>query len=146
MTITHTFVVEPDTEYLEKLAVIRRVTDDDREDATTWLIECSDPAACPGWVECGENHDGFDPHDEDSLAYDKYEDVTIHGVPHEWRYGYMWTVDYPGCPVQGFAIDLEPPDELPRPLRPGRWEVDTDWDGDTCILTLTTPLKENDPA
>lgn len=131
---THVLVVETDAAYLERLAVLRPVTDDDRRDAMMWHIECSDPAACPGWVECDGDHAGFDPEDETSPGYDRWEDVMIHGELHDWRWGHGWTVAYSGCPVIGFA-EFDPPDEC-YPLRPSRWPVDVDWDDTVCVVTV----------
>ena len=102
-------------------------------------IECSDPAACPGWEECrGGDHAGFDPDDEESAAYDQYEDVEIHGVLHEWKWGYGWTVPFAGCPVAAnFDGDIY---ELPTPLRPGKWRLEDEWDGEDVYLTVVAEV------
>ena len=105
-----------------------------------WSIECLDGNGCSGWIECDGDHAGYDPEDEASPAFDCYEDVEIHGVPHDWQWDYAWTIPYEGCVVQGANVD--PPDELYEhetvQYRPGRWVVDADWDyTDCCYLTLS---------
>lgn len=113
------------------------IVDEDREGFT---IECADPAHCAGWIECTGDHTGYDPEDEESPAFDEWEDVEIHGVFHDWRRGYGWTVPYPGCVVAAEAV--EAPDELWERvdgdylLKPGRWVVDDDWDDTSCYLTV----------
>lgn len=125
----HWVLVTRDEDY------IARFGDDPDDPATKWTIECSDPSACEGWEECPGEHGGFDPNDEDSPAFDEYEDVEIHGVPHEWRWGYGWTVPYAGCPVMGGSAD-DAPAEVAAAQGVGRWEVDADWDDTDCYLIL----------
>lgn len=139
----HTFVVEADQNHLDRLAKIRPVTDEDRADAWTWHVECSDPAACPGWIECAKDHPGMDPDDEDSPAFDKHdEEVEIHGVMHTWIWGYNWTVPFVGCPVAEDR-DHDIPDGIPTPLaRPGRYPVETEWDETDCTLMLIEPTPD----
>lgn len=136
MTMTeHYVVVYPDDQYLERLAEIREVTDEDRKYAFAWGIECSDPEACPGWQECPEDHTGFEPED-----IDEYEDVMIHGVLHtEYVYGWGWAVEYPGCPLQGAATEI--PDGVPTD-RPGRYLVEPEWWDTECYLDLIEEVKE----
>lgn len=135
----HYAVVHLDREFLRRLAALRRVTREDVQDAYMVTVECSDPAACPGWVECDGDHAGFDPDDETSPAYDEHEDVMIHGVLHGWQWGYGWTVDYSGCPVLGFA-DEQDFDGLDR-TRPGRWLLDVDWEDDHCWMTVVREVE-----
>lgn len=106
----------------------------DHETEYLTRIECSNPAACPGWQECRSgDHAGFDPDDERSPAFDEFEDVEIHGVLHDWRRGY-WTVPFKGCPVvANFDCDIY---GLPSPLRPGRWRLEVDWDDEDVYLTV----------
>lgn len=134
MSATHTVVVYLDNDYLTRLAAIRPVTTDDQADAYHARIECSDPIACPGWIECFGDHTGMDPEDEDSPAFDQWEDVEMHGVEHEWQSGYGWTIDYRGCPVAD-RDDWDVPDGIPMD-RPGHYLVDVDWDDTYCHLTL----------
>lgn len=131
----HWIVVEPDTAYIEQYG------DDPDDPAIKWRIECSDPAACPGWMECPENHTGYDPDDEESPAFDEYEDVMIHGVVHEWRPGYDWTVPIDGCPVRDGAAD-DAASEIAYRKGVGRWEVDDDWDDVDCYLTVIEPEEK----
>lgn len=128
----HHITVRVDEEYLTFLADLRTVTNEDRETAYVAVLECSDPAACPGWIECRESHEGFDPEEEDSPAYDMYEDVEIHGVLHDWRWGYGWTLEYAGCPL--IMAEPDVPDDIPMD-RTGKYLVDAEWDDTDCHLT-----------
>ena len=99
------------------------------------------PWCGPGWIECDGDHTGFDPDDETSPAYDEWEGVMIHGVPHDWHLC-EWTVPYTGCPVTDFAreqdfdgIDLS---------RPGRWLLDVDWDDDDCYMTVIREVHDHE--
>lgn len=134
----HYAVVKLDTVYLERLAAIRPVTDEDRADAWSCWIECSDPASCPGWTECPESHEGFDPEDEESPAFDEYEDVMIHGVSHNWEWGWNWTVPYEGCPVK--ASDHDTPDGVVLD-GPRRYLLETEWEDEHCYLTVVRELE-----
>ena len=80
-----------------------------------WSIECLDGNGCSGWIECDGDHAGYDPEDEASPAFDCYEDVEIHGVPHDWQWDYAWTIPYEGCVVQGANVDRH----YRLPLTPG---------------------------
>lgn len=132
--IGHTVVVEVDQVYAARfpeLPVEYR-----------WSLQCSDPGVCPGWTECTGDHAGFDPEDDASPAYEKWDDdVMIHGAPHEYRYGHGWTVPDPGCPVVNNASfgSTDLPDGVDM-TRPGRWEVDPDWDDTECTLALVREL------
>lgn len=99
------------------------------DDSFVATLECSDPEACPGWIECIEDHSGFDPE-----VTNEWEDVMIHGVLHrEYMYGYGWVIDMPGCPA--LDIDWEMPDGIPMD-RPGRYLVDTEWEDTDCWFVL----------
>lgn len=131
----HYAVVRLDRAYLRRLARLRRVTREDVEDAYSVYVECSDPASCPGWIECDGDHTGYDPDDESSPAYDMHRDtIMIHGVEHEWSDGYGWTVEYDGCPVKRWAqlVDTDALDTT----RPGRYLLDVDWMDDECYLDV----------
>lgn len=135
----HFVTVHVDAAHLDQLARFRPVTDADRADAYAATIECSDPAACDGWIECDKDHDGYDPEDETSPAYDEFEDVMIHGVPHDWHYG--WTVPYAGCPVVGSChLGWDVPEGIPMD-RPGRYLVDDEWDDSLVSLTLVREVQ-----
>lgn len=129
----HTVVVEVDQAYAARFPEL------DTEYA--WSLECSDPGACPGWVECTGDHTGSDPEDDTSPAYEQWDDVAIHGLPHDYRYGHGWTVPDPGCPVVNNTSfgSTYLPDEVDM-TRAGRWEVDPDWDDTECTLTLIREL------
>ena len=126
MTTTHTLVIELDTEYAQQFP--------DHPPEYCWRVECSDPAACPGLIKCDGDHAGFDPDDEDSPAYGFFEDFEIHAELHTWHRDLDWCVDYPGCPLED--REIEPPGDMPRPLKPGRWAVEADWDEDYCELVF----------
>ena len=108
-----------------------------------WTFECPGQPACSGWEECRDpaGHEGFDPEDEDSPAFDEYEDVEIHGVFHEWQWGYGWTVPFVGCVVDENGCDLpyELWDREQDRYKPGRWIVNDDWDDTDCTLILVGP-------
>ena len=137
----HHIVITRDDETLAALGQHGPVCDENRRDHYMWRIECSDPASCPGWVECAEDHDGYDPEDEDSPAFDEYEGVMIHCVPHDWH-GSFWTVEYAECPVAASWADLELPDDIDTGTD-GRHLVDVEWEETCCYLTLSDPEKEN---
>lgn len=128
----HILVVEPDTAYAERFP--------DFPPETRWHIECPDGNGCSGWEECDGDHSSLTEDDQDE-GY-----ATAHGVEHEYRWGYGWTVPYEGCVVAG-NDSTEPPDELWKrdedshnlrlPL--GRWVVDDDWDETHCTLILVGP-------
>lgn len=136
----HKIVVTRDGPGLALLATLRPVTEQDRADHHTWRVVCSDPAGCPGWVECREAHevdgrsaaDGPWEADEDD-PWAEQDEFVFHGVAHEWRYGHGWTVDYAGCPVEG--SDAELPDGIDTTVD-GEYLVEVEWDDEFCVLTL----------
>ena len=135
----HYAVVRQDAGWLKRLAELRPLTDDDRKGAWSCYIECSDPANCPGWMECGKEHPGMDPEDEDSPAYDgDLEDVMIHGEFHTWRSGHGWTVESDGCPVE-FNGNYDTPDRVALD-GPHRYLLDVDWDDDICYLSVVREI------
>lgn len=137
----HVLVVEPDAEYAARFP--------DFAPEVRWRIECPDGNGCSGWIECDGNHEGFDPEDEDSPAYDEYEDVEIHGVLHAYQWGYGWTTPLPEgqCVVGECQPGIDPPEDLWQrdeqtnnlrlPL--GRWVVEDEWDDTNCTLLLVGP-------
>lgn len=106
------------------------------------------PGGCNGWQECWEDHTGFDPDDEASPAFDAIsgDEIEIHGVPHEWRDGWGWTVPYPGCVLA--AQDLgDYAEDIGLEYGPGAYLVDDDWDdGEANISPISmadgSPLPE----
>lgn len=115
--LTHTLIVE---------------ADGPEDDSIT--LECSTPDLCKGWIECGDDRDGptpYDIEDEDDDAWGD-EEREFHGVVHTYNQG-MWTVPYEhGCIVN--YCDWERPYDAPYPMRPGRYEVDVDWDDDPVLI------------
>lgn len=113
---------------------------DDLPEVGDWHIECSDPASCDGWIECDGNHIANAGEDASAGPYQARtdqpwcdeEEFAFHGVMHTWRYGHGWTVPYDPCPVIGFS-DTDLPDGIPVEL--GRYEVDVEWDDESCYLT-----------
>jgi hypothetical protein len=137
---THAIEVYFDTSYLDRISKMRPVTDADRDVAYSGRIICSDPAGCPGWMECREPHevDGKSADEgpweaDETDLWDGLEEFEFHGKWHQWQSGYGWTVEYPRCPVQASDADL--PDDIPRD-RPGIYPVEVEWDDDLCTLTL----------
>lgn len=136
----HKIVVARDERGLARLAALRPVTEQDRADHHFWRVVCSDPAGCPGWVECHETHevdgksaaDGPWEADEDD-PWAEQDEFVFHGVPHEWRSEYGWTVDYDGCPVE--CADAELPDGIDTTVD-GEYPVEVEWDDEFCVLTL----------
>lgn len=130
----HILVVELDEKYAARFP--------DADPSTLWRLECVNPVFCTGWIECRKDHDGYDPDEETSPAFDQYEDVLIHGEFHEWQYGYSWCVPLPDneCSLRGY--DLEPPAELwdreAENWKIGRWRVEAEIDDDCCTLLLVS--------
>lgn len=60
-------------------------------------------------------------------------EYEFHGVLHEWRAGYGWTVPYPGCVVAGAVEDL--PDGIDTGVD-GTYPVEAEWDDEWCYLTV----------
>lgn len=139
--ITHHAVVETDEAFLTRLAKLRTVTDEDRADAFTWRVECSDPARCEGWTECAVTHENA-PDDPDETGGDQH--ITLHGVEHLWVAGWGWVARLEGCPVDERAPDCDPPEGMPLD-RPGRYLVDADWD-DTDLYLELVDTEAGDPA
>lgn len=101
-------------------------------------LTCSDPAACPGWVECDGDHSAATEQDHDD-ALDG-EEVMLHGVAHEHHYGFGWTVPFEGCAVvandwSDYAWDIA------RDHGPGEHLVEPDWDDDLVGLILTEDAR-----
>lgn len=145
MSTDHTIEITRDHEGLARLAKYRPITDEDRTDYYRAAITCSDPESCPGWIECREPHEvegrsaeGGPWTAEEGDPWAEQDEYEFHGVAHEWRSGYGWTVAYPGCPVA--AGDWEVPDEIDTTVD-GKYPVDADWDDDTCYLTVLTKEK-----
>ena len=132
--------ISRDYDYLSRVAKLRPTTSQDIEDCWRADIKCSVEGGCGGWQECREDHTGFDPNDEDSVAYDEFEDVMIHGVSHVWRWGYDWTVPYEGCILE--HGDFEVPDEIDK-RRDGVYEVDDDWDDTDVWLTYVGEVTDD---
>ena len=137
----HKIVVIRDERGLARLAALRPVTEQDRADHYTWRVACSDPAGCPGWVECREAHevDGRSAADgpwdaDEGDPWDGWDEFVFHGVPHEWRSEHGWTVAYAGCPVE-VSDTAELPDGIDTAVD-GEHPVEVEWDDVFCVLTL----------
>ena len=137
----HILIIEPDPAYVARVNMYRlrdglpALDADEAADHMQWHTECPTPQHCTGWIECREPHevDGESAEDgpydtTEGQPWDGHDEYEFHGVLHEWRSGFGWTVDYPGCVVAGNLFEVDLPDDIPRPLRPGRWLVDDDWD------------------
>lgn len=150
----HILVVEPDAAYAARFP--------DADPETRWWIECPEGNDCAGWQECREPHvvdskDAADgPHETECRCVNGLEcevpwcgeDVfTFHGIEHEWRWGYGWTVPFTGCVLAANADRFDPPDDLWQTdgtLSIGRWVVDDDWDDDLPTVTLIGPEEATD--
>lgn len=104
-------------------------------------IRCN---GCSGWQECDGDHTGFDPEDEDSPAFDRYEDVEIHGESHEWKWGHSWTVPYVGCVLAGNDGWQDSAYEILRTYGPGEYAIDEDWD-DTDVYIMAVSMADGSP-
>lgn len=130
----HLLTIKPDETYRARVNAQREkqglppYSEADMEEDFILSITCLHPDLCAGWIECSEEHPNSDPEDDESPVYDQYDDVMMHGVPHDHHDG-MWTVPYKGCVVRGG--DWETPDDL-YPLRAGEWIVEDEWE-DTCV-------------
>lgn len=131
----HVLVIEPDAAYAERFP--------DAPVEYRWAIECLVPEKCGGWQECPESHqidgeptnDGPWESDETAPWYEE-EEYEFHGVWHEWRYGYGWTVPFDGCVVAD-AVHVDCPVE---PMRPGRWLVNDEWDDTYLTLDVVSEI------
>lgn len=142
----HIMIKEIDQEYADKFS--------DYDTEYNYYIICPEGNGCDGWIECSKEHTvpGYDgandgPYEsEEDAPWDGHDEFEFHGEWHEWKWGYGWTVEYPGCVVQG-QYDLDPPDEL-YSMPPGRYIVEDDWDDTTCYLQYVGPEeeKENDES
>ena len=129
----HWLILERDEAYIAKFG------EDPDHPERTYRIECSDPAACPGWIECFKGHDGVS--DDDRDRGQDGEEVMIHGEAHTYRYGYGWCVDYPGCPVQSAALDGDDHLDIARTHGLGRHPIDEEWDDEYCRITATEATR-----
>lgn len=152
----HILVIEPDTEYREKVNAYRigdglePYAEDEWDEHFTWSVICHKPEHCNGWIECDKEHavDGYDGPNDGPWDYDtdspppwaELEEFEFHGELHEWKWGYGWTTPYPGCVLQG-NVDWDVPDEL-YPLRAGRWIVDDDWDDTDVSLSVVREVTD----
>lgn len=132
----HVLVIEPDTAYAERFP--------DADIEYRWRIECLSPEKCGGWQECSESHEvpgvpvNDGPWDSDESApWFEQDYFTFHGVEHEWRSGYGWTVPFDGCVVAYNSPFYDCPID---PLRPGRWVVDDEWDDEWMTLVAIEEL------
>lgn len=108
----------------------------------SFSIQCVKPESCGGWQECGQPHGSgtlsadLGPWEADPLApWGEEEEFTFHGVLHEWRYGYGWTVPYDGCPVAD-SLNWSNDDawDIARHHGVGTHVVQDEWDDTSCSL------------
>lgn len=133
--------VTRDRTLLRRLAQLRRVTRQDVLDYSLITVTCSNPSACEGWIKCSADHDGYDPDDPDSPAYDEWEGVMIHGKIHDWHSIYGWVTEHPGCPV----IDHTPEQDFDGidTSRDGTYLLDIDWDDTACFMTVVRRVSDD---
>ncbi|WP_087005977.1 hypothetical protein [Gulosibacter sp. 10] len=154
----HIITITRDEDFLKRLSQYREPDEHDRSNAYTYSVECTVSGGCGGWQECGKPHevDGVDASDgpwetpcscayveadHHSIPWCGEEEFEFHGVLHEWRWGYGWTVPYTGCIIRDYPPEL--PDGIDTE-RDGRWLVDDDWDDTDCYLVLVRELGESD--
>lgn len=126
----------------------------EHQDNRTWSIRCEDPENCDGWQECFESHvcehgrDASRGYDEDSESpgicpgggpddacdcWAGLEDFEFHGIMHTYRWGYGWTIKYPGCVVAAARDFTDAPDYWESKPR-GEYEIRDDWDDEQLTL------------
>ena len=115
-----------------------------------WTIECLDPDQCDGWEECHDLHP-FTPcddcqfteciEDQECDAMDTGDEREFHGETHEWRWGYGWTVQFPGCVVSENLYEADDAGDIAVTVGPGRWLVDDDWSDTDMYLILIGPAS-----
>lgn len=115
-------------------------SDDWHDDDPAWdfAVECCNPDQCNGFIECDKAHDGMDPNEETSPAYDQTENVLIHGEHHDWHYGFGWCVPFNGCVVKGVGNWTDSAWDIASDHGAGRFVVEDEWDDD-CSLLFVRP-------
>ncbi|MBB3040982.1 hypothetical protein [Nocardioides soli] len=106
-------------------------------------ITCLVPTKCGGWQECPESHqieggpvnDGPWDSDEDAPWFEE-DYFTFHGVEHEWRYGYGWTVPFEGCCVADNDSSVDSVHDIGLENGEGTYVVDDEWDDTSCTLIV----------
>lgn len=111
------------------------------------------PGGCNGWQECREEHsvdgytgenDGPDDSDEDAPWADE-EEFEFHGVLHEWRSGWGWTVPFNGCVVSVADSLSDFADNILREYGPGEYLVDDDWGDDSLDDLMAVSMVDGSP-
>lgn len=130
-------------------------TADWHPDEHDWDIKvtCLNPDRCDGWQECPGNHeqdgisaaDGPWEGDEDAPWFEE-EEWDFHGVAHTWRYGYGWTVPYPGCVVADNDNVREQGWEIAEEHGAGVYAVEDEWDDDYVTLNYLRPATPEEIA
>lgn len=111
-------------------------------------IDCLVPAKCGGWQECPESHqiDGEPVNDgpwesDESAPWYEQDYFTFHGVEHEWRYGYGWTVPFEGCVVAANDHASDSTHEIGVEHGEGTFLVDDEWDDTYVTLHVIEPVS-----
>lgn len=153
----HIIEISRDEAFLARLAKYRTPDEQDRRDAYRETITCCVAGGCGGWQVCMEPHEinGVNATDSPygtacscaeaesttcSIPWCGYDGFEFHGVWHEWRWGYAWTVPYEGCVLAEYD-DYELPDGIDT-TRDGRWLVEDDWDDTDCSLMLIREVTQ----
>lgn len=121
-------------------------------DSRDYVIHCVDPSTCVGWMDCHRQHicqhgheivhdelspDGPCPGVVDDNCIPYYDDeAQFHGEWHTHRWGYGWTVRWPGCVVGDADWDYGDVDADRLPI--GEYGVNDDWDDTWVTLALAT--------
>lgn len=132
-------------------------------------ITCLNVAQCNGWWECGKPHEvggvsaADGPYENDCsgehgvstdraghLPWCDEDEFEFHGVLHTWRWGYGWTVPYPGCVVQTSDAISDAAYDIGQQYGEGDYLVDDEWDDTSCTLIyagrVTPPAETGDPS
>lgn len=106
-----------------------------------WTLACPHPDG-HGWIECCEDHDGYDPEILDSP--DEDEEVIIHGAVHYWRLSF-WAVDYDGCCILDFGATHDHASDILTEYGPGSYLVVDDWDDEGLASLDAVSLADGSP-
>lgn len=106
-------------------------------------VVCLSPAKCGGWQECRESHEmpGMPTNDgpwdsDESAPWCDQDYFTFHGVEHEWRSGYGWTVPFEGCVVAADDSVGDNAHDIGVAHGEGTYLVDDDWDDEYVTLAI----------
>lgn len=120
------------------------VVEGTEEDGYELSIECLVPGGQHGWHECCEDHTAelaaataaehaclaalHAPACDCAGDWRDGDEMILHGALHEYRDGYDWTVDFPGCALTAALADFAPDaEDIAIEHGAGRWLIEDDW-------------------